>query len=465
MDAKLNHSDLSALLAKAADISGAKAELFTKAMFDIIIEGLEKDGLVKINGLGTFKVAEVASRSSVNVNTGEKFEIKGHRKLTFTPADTLKDDVNQPFAMFEPVEVDETYKEEEETEIPETDADAEEDAATVAETAASISSVEPEVTEEPSGNVVPEEEAEAEEIAATIETEPDFVLPDEEEIPADEPAVAEHAATGIVEEEQPLEEEPAPVTVVHTTEEEKQPEPVAEETAAVETEESAYVKTEKEIAPGPAEEAIAIEPENTGAQANMGNIAQDKQEAAIPAESAPTSETPKIKKGSTAWIYAVLMLVVLAGGASVLMLDGKKESEPVRVETKKTASVTEQVAEPLAEIVPAVNDSIPAIGNDTVPAVADIVPQPEEEYRFVLCEELASKSIKSISMADTTLYVADGDITVHKVTDGDRLTRIAMKYYGDKKLWPYIVKHNRLADPNGLCKGMELAIPKLKARN
>ena len=67
-------------------------------------------------------------------------------------------------------------------------------------------------------------------------------------------------------------------------------------------------------------------------------------------------------------------------------------------------------------------------------------------------------------MADTTLYVADGDITVHKVTDGDRLTRIAMKYYGDKKLWPYIVKHNRLADPNGLCKGMELAIPKLKAR-
>jgi V/A-type H+-transporting ATPase subunit E len=68
--------------------------------------------------------------------------------------------------MFEPVEVDETYKEEEETEIPETDADAEEDAATVAETAASISSVEPEVTEEPSGNVVPEEEAEAEEIAA-----------------------------------------------------------------------------------------------------------------------------------------------------------------------------------------------------------------------------------------------------------------------------------------------------------
>ena len=52
MSDKLNHSDLSALLAKEAKISGAKAEFFTKAMFELIIEGLEQDGIVKINGLG-----------------------------------------------------------------------------------------------------------------------------------------------------------------------------------------------------------------------------------------------------------------------------------------------------------------------------------------------------------------------------------------------------------------------------
>ena len=105
----MNHSDLSALLAKQAEISGAKAEAFTKAFFDIILEGLEQDGIVKINGLGTFKVTDVASRSSVDVNTGEKIEIKGHKKLTFLPADSLKEKVNQPFAMFEPVEIDESY--------------------------------------------------------------------------------------------------------------------------------------------------------------------------------------------------------------------------------------------------------------------------------------------------------------------------------------------------------------------
>ena len=112
MDAKLNHSDLSTLLAKETGITVAKAELLTKAMFDLIIEGLELDGIVKVNGLGTFRLTDVASRSSVNVNTGEKFEIKGHKKLTFTPADVLKDCVNQPFAMFEPVEVDDAYRDE-----------------------------------------------------------------------------------------------------------------------------------------------------------------------------------------------------------------------------------------------------------------------------------------------------------------------------------------------------------------
>ena len=99
MDMKLNHSDFSALFAKSLGISQADAEAFTKTFFDTIVEGLENEGSVKINGLGTFKIVEVESRSSVNVNTGERFEIKGHKKMTFLPADSLKDTINAPFAM------------------------------------------------------------------------------------------------------------------------------------------------------------------------------------------------------------------------------------------------------------------------------------------------------------------------------------------------------------------------------
>ena len=47
MDAKLNHSELSAMLAKVAGLSNAKAEAFTKAFFDIIIEGIRNSLLLR----------------------------------------------------------------------------------------------------------------------------------------------------------------------------------------------------------------------------------------------------------------------------------------------------------------------------------------------------------------------------------------------------------------------------------
>ena len=106
MDAKLNYSDIVSLFSEACGLSVADAEAFSTAFFELIVDGLEADGIVKINGLGTFKLIAVENRQSVNVNTGERFEIKGHKKLTFTPSDSLKDTVNAPFALFAPVEVE-----------------------------------------------------------------------------------------------------------------------------------------------------------------------------------------------------------------------------------------------------------------------------------------------------------------------------------------------------------------------
>ena len=64
---------------------------------------MEKDKYVKIRGLGTFKLIDVGSRESVNVNTGERFEIQGHTKVSFTPEPALKDIINRPFSHFETV--------------------------------------------------------------------------------------------------------------------------------------------------------------------------------------------------------------------------------------------------------------------------------------------------------------------------------------------------------------------------
>ena len=38
------------------------------------------------------------SRESVNINTGERFEIQGHTKVSFAPEPALKDLINKPFS-------------------------------------------------------------------------------------------------------------------------------------------------------------------------------------------------------------------------------------------------------------------------------------------------------------------------------------------------------------------------------
>lgn len=72
-------------------VSRKVAEGLGRAFFDVIVEGLKEDGVVKINGLGTFKLVSVADRESVNVNNGERIVIEGYKKVTFAPIDSVAD--------------------------------------------------------------------------------------------------------------------------------------------------------------------------------------------------------------------------------------------------------------------------------------------------------------------------------------------------------------------------------------
>ncbi|RQE04973.1 HU family DNA-binding protein [Prevotella intermedia] len=90
-------------VAKKHKITVKEAEKFVSAIFDVVNEGLKTDKLVKVKGLGTFKVQAVKPRESVNVNTGERVLIEGHEKVSFTPDATMKEVVNKPFAQFETV--------------------------------------------------------------------------------------------------------------------------------------------------------------------------------------------------------------------------------------------------------------------------------------------------------------------------------------------------------------------------
>lgn len=103
MNERLTIQDLIDLLAAKHSMTKKDAEAFVKEFFLLIEQALENEKAVKIKGLGTFKLIDVDRRESVKVTTGERFQIKGHTKVSFSPDTNLRDTINKPFAHFETV--------------------------------------------------------------------------------------------------------------------------------------------------------------------------------------------------------------------------------------------------------------------------------------------------------------------------------------------------------------------------
>ena len=76
MNEKIGIQNLLAALTEKSDKSDKDIEIFTQEFFQLIVEALEHEKYVKIKGLGTFKLIDVDSRESIDVNTGERIEIK-----------------------------------------------------------------------------------------------------------------------------------------------------------------------------------------------------------------------------------------------------------------------------------------------------------------------------------------------------------------------------------------------------
>ena len=98
---KITLQMLSEMMANNNGRSKSSAELFVRTFFTVLKDALQSDNIVKVKGFGTFKLVVVSARESVNVNTGERVNIAGYNKITFTPDKTLKDRINRPFASFD----------------------------------------------------------------------------------------------------------------------------------------------------------------------------------------------------------------------------------------------------------------------------------------------------------------------------------------------------------------------------
>ncbi|MDR1116546.1 MAG: HU family DNA-binding protein [Tannerella sp.] len=107
MNERFTTRNLAEILAVQTGMDKERAEKFIDVLSSYIAQGIERNKLVKVIGLGTFKVVLVRERESVHIHTGERFVIPTHHKISYIPDKELKEQINRPFAYFEPIEASE----------------------------------------------------------------------------------------------------------------------------------------------------------------------------------------------------------------------------------------------------------------------------------------------------------------------------------------------------------------------
>lgn len=511
--AKITLTNIIEELAARTGMSKDAADNFVHAIVDTIHKGLQEDNLVKIKGLGTFKLMEVSDRGSVDVNTGERITIKGHRKVSFTPDSAMKEFVNRPFAHFEPTELNDGYpSEEEELLVAEEEARAEGSEAPQQnqEPIAEVSMVEEPAIEEPIVEAPVAEEPVIEELVTEM---PVVETPAEEEpissdMTAEEEVVensnAEDAAEAtITEQEVPVaEEQESPIlSEVDTEDKEEEDIQPAEE---VTTEEDAPAATESVeepevlvVAPEPSPAEEASEPEEAPATAP-----QQEEEPVLDAtsESANTASEKPAKRGILGWIVVILLIAIALGLYYYTAKDLFTQSDEYyeKFDAPNNMMVNPNLREELGEEwadEPQVQTKLPTQKKEDVVAAkpeesgrgeiaADVKEQEAQKTAepanapvatalaadgkiciVTLTETLEAKDIKDITPADTTDYVIDGTLVTHQLRNGETIIQLAKKYYGDKRLWPYIVKYNWMKDYNHVAIGQMINIPVLKDKS
>ncbi|MDO9634020.1 MAG: HU family DNA-binding protein [Paludibacter sp.] len=100
---KINAAEIAELVAESISVNKRLTDDFLKVLVATIEESLMANDVVKIKGLGTFKLQWNEPRKSVDVNTGAEIIIDGYHKVVFTPEANLKELVNEPYSHLEAV--------------------------------------------------------------------------------------------------------------------------------------------------------------------------------------------------------------------------------------------------------------------------------------------------------------------------------------------------------------------------
>ncbi len=426
MDKKILLQELADIIAVREGLSKKKAETFCRLFFETVEEGLNKDKYVKIKGFGTFKLVPVGERESVNVNTGERIQISGHSKISFTPDALLRDLVNKPFAHFQTVTLnDETDIEELESvptpqiveEVEEAEVEVEE-----AETA--------ETTEASDVKDAPPSEKEAETANVQEET--------VEDVPEKEAAETVEDIIEVVE-ETPVEEASASVANPEESVEEPVSDPAAEPQKAEEKVEEPQVYTievaddKPEVASNEVAEPEAVEMEK------VGDEALDEEEY----------EEPASRCSIWRWLGIILLiaaLMVLSYLAGYYRVFSCGEPGGCEAPSKSEVKVESKTAAPKAT------------ASDTT-----ALKKADEGEEKAEADVQNNASVEENTDNQASVAQSSTEVKVHVVKPGESLNSIAKEYYGDKKYAVFIIQNNEFDDPNIIRVGMTVKLPPLPA--
>ena len=437
MNKKLTFPELAELLSVATNTSKRMSELFLRELFATIAQSLIEGDSVKVKGLGVFKVSDVSSRKSIDVNTGQAIEIAGHKKITFTPDKSMAEAVNASFACFEAVVLDDDVTNEmiqeidDEVAAPLADASSQGEAEELpvdnaASAEESIETVEvPEETAEntvtpppfiisqiESSSTTPEPEPEEEVEEPTVAVEPEPAEPVEESQP--EPEVAEPEPEEVV----ILEEVPAEAAEA----EESQPEPDGQETGV------------QPIADMPQEQPEAAVDQQEDNSEELGgeedSYDEDKHRRYRGRHHRHHSKSWYERNSFGLGFMAGALTGIAFAVAALLYLDnyGYITITRNKIETVRPAK------EEVVEVVDTIDSHLSA---DTV---ASRTEAPETEP--------AKPVDKPAVVTDT-------------VRTGNFLSRMARRFYGNSHFWVYIYEENRakITNPNNVPEGTVVVIP------
>lgn len=87
----MTKAELVAQIAKETEVTKKGVEAVLKSLVESVQQALKKDGQMRLDGLGTFRVVQRKARTGVNPQTRAKIKIPAAKAPAFRAAKALKD--------------------------------------------------------------------------------------------------------------------------------------------------------------------------------------------------------------------------------------------------------------------------------------------------------------------------------------------------------------------------------------